>query len=590
MSRILIVIPSLFILITAISVNGQEVFSGKSQPTTLTLTPQYERGLPPILYAELNFEDDNNNLILEANERAALTITIRNEGKGRAQGLTVSAIDKNYDQALKIGSGQTIPFLLQDQFINVTIPFEAGMDLKSGEHKIEINVKEYFGYDMDPAYLYVNTIKFQAPQLAFSGLEVVDIGEGTAAIREDQQVQAGELVKVKITVQNVGQNISRNTRYFVRSHNENLYVEGGDGILGDMGIGEVKEFWVTISPNKRVTGEINLPLYLSLSNQVKRGELIDYMLPLKLDQQPSEPMVLAIHADIDKLYNEVARFEVNSNRMKANVGNIIDIRQVPPSKMKQNNAIAVVIGVEKYDHFVPAPYAENDASLMQDYIKSVLGIDKVYTYKSKDVTGYFFDNLFNPNYGELQKAISKGETDLFIFYSGHGIPSKDGTQVFLIPSDGRIEAIERQGFEMNKFYEDLLALGARSVTIIMDACFSGSSRSSEAFNSENLIAMKGVRLKPLIKKPWEENSKFTVFSSSDFDQTSLAFDQAKVGLFTYWICVGLQGKADLNGDKQISMGELSSYVKEKVEETSVKIRGLQEPQFHGNAEMILAIY
>jgi len=491
---------------------------------------------------------------------------------------------------LKVGPDRTIPFLLPDQTIQVTFPFEAGMDLRSGEHKIEINVNEHFGYDMNPGYLYVNTMKFQAPELAFSGLDVVDIGPGTAAIREDRQLQAGELVKVKIIVQNVGQNVAYNTRYIIRSRDENIYVEDGEGNLGNMDIGEVKEFWVTISPNKRVNSATNLLLYLTLTNQVHRGELTDFMLPLKLDQQPADPVVLNVQADIDKLYKEVVRFESTSNRMKANVGNVIDIEQVPPSKMKRANAVAVIIGVEKYDHFVPAPYAENDASLMKDYLKTVLGIDNVYTYKSKDVTGYFYENLFNPNYGELQKVILKGETDLFIFYSGHGIPSKDGSKIYLLPSDGRIEAIDRQGFEMNKFYENLLALGARSVTIFMDACFSGVSRSSEQYSAENLVAMKGVLIKPTIRRPWEDSDNFSVFSSSGINQTSLAFDQASTGLFTYWLCAGLQGKADINGDKQITLGELCVYVKGKVEETSVKIRGLQAPQFNGDADLVLAIY
>ncbi len=296
-----LIISFLVLLFAVLNGQAQEIVSGKSSPTKHTLTPEYQRGLPPILYADLYFEDDNNNSILEATEKARLTITIRNEGKGKAQGLTVSARDLNYDKALKIGSARTIPFLLPDQSIQVVFPFEAGMDLRSGEHKIEISVNEHFGYDMDQGYLYVNTIKFQAPELAFSGLELVDIGPGTAAIKEDRQLQAGELVKVKIIVQNVGQNVANNTRYLVRSRDENIYVEDGEGTLGNIDIGEVKEFWVTISPNKRVTRATNLPLYLTLTNQVHRGELTDFMLPLKLDQQPADPVVLRFHLSQNKI-------------------------------------------------------------------------------------------------------------------------------------------------------------------------------------------------------------------------------------------------------------------------------------------------
>lgn len=569
---------------------SQKVISAKSQPTKLEIKQEYQRGLPPILYAVLSFDDDNNNGILEANEQARITLNIRNQGKGPAQDLEILVKDNVIDPNLSIGTVGTIPFLLPDEQKRIVIPLSAGMDIKSAEHKLTIGIKEYFGYDMDPAYLYINTIQFQEAILAFSGLEVVDLGEGTAAIRQDGKLQSGEMVKLKITVQNLGQNVSTNTRYSIKSRDQNIFIAGGEGTLGDLGIGEVKDLWITISPNKRVTTTGNLPLFLTLLNDHKRGQLVDQMLPITLDQKPPEPVILSVKADVDKLQKQVARFEVNPDRMTANVGNAIDIRQVPPSKIHRSNSIAVVIGVEKYDYFVSAPYAENDANLMQNYFKTALGIEKVYTYKSKDVSGYFFDNTFDPTFGELQKAIKKGETDLYIFYSGHGIPSKDGSKVFLLPSDGRIEAIDRQGYDLNKLYGNLQKLGAKSVTVFMDACFSGASRSSEQYKAENLISMKGVRIKPEVDQPWATDPSFSVFTSSDFSETSLSFDPSESGLFTYYLCAGLQGKADLDGDKKITSGELSKYVIERVKETSIKIRGLQTPQFHGDENVILVEY
>lgn len=569
---------------------SQKVLSAKSQPTKLELKPEYKRGLPPILFAVLSFEDDNNNGILEANEKAKITLDIRNQGKGPAQDLKISVKDNIIDQYLSIGTTGTVPFLLPNEQKRIVIPLSAGMDIKSAEHKLTIEIKEYFGYDMDPAYLYLNTIQFQEPKLVFSGLEVVDLGEGTAAIRQDGKLQVGEQVKVKITVQNLGQNVSPNTRYMVKSRDQNIFIPDGEGTLGDLGIGEDKELWVTISPNKRIITTGNLPLFLTLVNDYSRGQLVDQILPITLDQKPPEPVILSVEADLDKLKKQVARFEVNTDRMIANVGNVIDIRQVPPSKIHRPNAIAIVIGIEKYDHFVAAPYAENDANLLQNYFKTALGIEKVYTYKSKDVSGFFFDNIFDPFFGELQKAIKKGETDLFVFYSGHGIPSKDGNMVFLLPSDGRIEAIDRQGYDLNKLYGNLQKLGAKSVTVFMDACFSGASRGSEQYKAENLITMKGVLIKPNVDRPWVTDPTFTVFASSEFSETSLSFDLSESGLFTYYLCAGMQGKADIDGDKKITSGELSRYVLERVKETSMKIRGLQTPQFHGDENVVLVEY
>ena len=577
-------------LILSFPVCSQVIISGQSQPTRLVLKPDYKRGLPPILYANMSFSDANNNNILEANETATLTIDISNQGKGPAQSVIVSLTDLSQDAALIIGNAQTIPYIYPDQKVRVTIPIRATLDIGSGQKKLVINIRENFGYDMDPAYLLLNTLAFREPKLAFSGLSIIDAGPGTAAIVEDGKLQAGELVKVKITIQNVGQSPSESTRYTIRSKDPNIYIENGAGNAGNLEIGQVTEIWITLSPNKRVITAGNLPVFLTLTNSVDRGGLKEFQLPLFLEQKPPDPVIVKVNPDIDKLTREVTRFEVTSLKITTSFANIISIRQIGPSRSSRKNAVAIVIGIERYEHFVPAPYAENDATLLSDYYKEALGVEKVYIYKSKDASGYFFDNIFNPDNGELQKAIEKGVTDLFVFYSGHGIPSKDGTKVYLMPSDARIEAIDRQGYEINTFYDNLKALKARSVTLFMDACFSGVSRNSETYKAENLVAMKGIKIRPVVGQPWETDTNFTVFSSSGFDQTSLAFDPSETGLFTYFLCAGLQGKADLNGDHVITSGELEEYVISKVQETSVKISGLQVPQFHGNRLIPLVEY
>jgi hypothetical protein len=584
------IILGVFLITLVSSSFAQKVISGRSKSTRIVLRPKYERGLPPNLYVDLTYEDGNKNGILEPNEVSLLKLKITNKGKGAAQGLLVRANDNVYDPEFKIQDGQKIPYLPPGQGTEIKIPIKAGFEVKTNEHKLKIMVTEYYGYDMDPAYLLLNTIAYQEPELVFSGLEVVDIGAGTGAIVEDGQLQAGEQVKVKIVVQNIGQNISENTRYRVISRDKNIYLMGREGKLGKLGIGEVKEFWVTISPNKRVTTEGDLPLYLSVANKYNRGIINDFRLPVKLNQKPPKTEIVEVKADMDKLYKQVARFEYTSSKITTNIGNIIDVKQVPPSKMHRPNAVAVVMGIENYKYFAPAPFADNDAKIMKDYFKQVLGVEKVFIYTDKEVSGFFFQNIFNPDYGELQKAIIKGKTDLFIFYSGHGMPAKDGSKVFLFPSDGRVEALATQGYDINTFYKNLDALGARTTTIFMDACFSGVSRPTETQEIQNLVAMKGVAIKPKVEQPWDNNPDFSVFSSSSFDETSLGFDPSQTGLFTYYVCAGLQGNADLNSDGKITTGELSHYVIENVMTTSVKILGKQTPVFNGNENEVLTEY
>ncbi len=566
---------------------SQKIIEGSSKPTRFKIEPTYDRGLPPNLFVELNFQDDNGNGILESEEKANLKLTISNKGKGRAQGLEVLINDNVDDDDFFIGGNRKIYFIGPDESADVIIPIEAGFDIKTAEHKLKIDVKEHFGYDMDPAFLVLNTLEHQKSKIVFSGLEIVDYGEGTGAIVEDGQLQAGEMVRVKLVVQNVGQNVAKNAKFFLKTLDENIFIQHIEGDLGDIAVGEVKEFWVTVSPNKRITTKEELPIYVSLKEELGYGDLEDFQLPIVLNQKPPVTHTLNVQADLDKFKQQVARFEYTSNKFTTNLGNLKNIADVLPSKTSRLNSVAVVLGIENYKDLPPAPYADNDATIIEKYFKNRLGVDQVVVFKNEEISGLKFDDIFNPDYGQLQKSILKGETELFVFYSGHGVPSKNGDNIYLFPSDGKVERIEIQGYDLNKFYQHLEGLGAKSVTVFIDACFSGASRTTEKIATENLVATKGLRIEPRLVGPWLKNPNFTVFNSSGAQETSLGFDLSKTGLFTYFLCVGMQGDADLNDDRKITNGELFDFVCSKVKETSKKIFGIQTPQFRGNREAIL---
>ena len=292
MKKIIAII--LFVCLFFSVTNAQKVISGKSEATRLVLKPKYKRGLPPNLFVNMSFEDENNNGIIETDESAILALSITNKGKGPAQDLLVRVIDETYDPELKIKDGKKIPYIYPGQTVIVNIPIKAGFNIKSAEHKLEISVSEHYRYDMDTAFLILNTLKFPEPNLVFSGLEVIDIGEGTGAIVEDGQLQPGEQVKVKLVVQNIGQNVAKNTKYYIRSNDNNIYIIDGSGTLGDLNIGEVKEFWVSISPNKLFNKKGKLPVFLDLTNDYNRGNLKNKQLPIILDQKPPEPEIVEV--------------------------------------------------------------------------------------------------------------------------------------------------------------------------------------------------------------------------------------------------------------------------------------------------------
>ncbi|MBU8892506.1 MAG: caspase family protein, partial [Bacteroidales bacterium] len=547
------------------------------------------RGLPPELITEISFEDENKNKIFEANEYAIIKIKLENKGLGVAQGVYFDIKDKT-GKGIEITNSKTSFFVYPNQIKEFEIPVIASIDLKTEKHYIEIEIKEYFGYDANPVQLYVQTLEYQSPNLVFSGFEVLDYGEGVMSVVEDGKVQPGELVKVKLYVQNIGLNVARQSEFEVYTNDVNIYLANQDGALGNFEIGEVKEIEFKMSPNKRINLNEPLDLYLNLTENSGNGSLADFKLPIEINKQPKMAEIIDVAANIDELKTQVKKFELYNKSFKTNYGELVDIFNVQKREVNRENSIGVIIGVEEYLNLPPAPYAVNDAMIIEKYFKDLLGINEIVFLTNKDVTGLAFDDIFNPEYGELQKSIIRNETELFVFYSGHGIPNKSGTDVYLFPQDGKIERVELQGYSLGKFYNSLNSMGAKRVIVFLDACFSGVSKTSETVKTNNLVSMKGVRLVPQIPKPWEKNDNFVVFNSSSFNETSLAFDETQTGLFTYYLCAGLSGKADTNIDNQISLGELKKYVIENVMQTSKKIFGLQTPEFHGDEDYIISDY
>ena len=547
------------------------------------------RSLPPNLFADLEFIDDNGNGILESRESAKLRIILSNQGNGDAMQLKINVMSDINDKSLHIQNAhQQINILRPGEKKEIEVPITTDINLKTATHRLGINVSEYYGYDMEPAYLILNTYAYQPPQFVLSGLEFIDTGAGTSALKTDGQLQAGEQVKVKVVLQNTGQSVAKNAAYKITTTDGNIYIDDINGKLGNMMSGEVKELFFTLSPNKRVTTKENLPLFISVTEESGQANLINKQLAIALDQMPPKPNIVEIKPDMESLKKNVARFEYTSNKFRANIANVVDITAVAPSKTKRKNSVGVVIGVSKYRELPPAPYADNDARIMKDYFQKVLGVEQVIQFTNEQVAGFFFDDIFNPNVGELRKAIVKGETEVFIFYSGHGVPDKDGQNIYLFPSDGKINRLEAQGYNIEKLYENLNELDAKHITVILDACFSGASRSTAKIGTENLIAQKGVKIRS--RNTWFNDPNFTVISSSTGEETSLGFDDTETGLFTYYFAAGLQGAADANNDKTITLGELREYVTRNVRETSGKILGQQTPVFRGDDNIIMATY
>ena len=79
----------------------------------------------------------------------------------------------------------------------------------------------------------------------------------------------------------------------------------------------------------------------------------------------------------------------------------------------------------------------------------------------------------------LPAIVRAGESDVYVFFAGHGLAASDGNSMFLIPTDGAADLLERSALRRQEVFDWLQDSEARSVTVFLDTCFSGGTRGEE---------------------------------------------------------------------------------------------------------------
>lgn len=560
--------------------------------------------MPPDLFVDIDFIDANNNKILEALENGSILITLHNHG-GKAEGVSVDLTPVKKLPGLLFDATSKKVDIPSGGEIVTDFPLSAGIDIPTDSLQFDIRVSEPLGYDVE-AQLILSTFEFPKAKMSLQGVSILDSGTGLRSLSTgpDGKIQKGEVVRAVVTLQNIGEGVADGVEYKIETSDPNVLLMTESGItksitgkLDKLLVGEVKEFSFRMSANNNYQNRSEwLPVYLSVKETAGFGDLLYENIPIPLDAMPAQPKIVDIKGETEKLMRQQqTRVYSSSNRISSQ-SKVKDINIAPSGKPIFTNAVAVVIGAEKNMYgAAPAPYAARDAQVISKYFKNSMGVNDIRMITDEQVTGTALSDLFDPRFGYLAQVVEPGQTDVFVYYSGHGLPfvSESGIQdVYLFPYDARREAVQDRGYSLNKLYADLNQLGAKSVTVIMDACFSGASRMTSTVDSENISREKGVRiaLPRLSSRPWDTNPEFRVFTSSTGEQTSLGYDAAQAGLFTYYLALGLQGEADSNGDGTLLFDELVHFVTERVSSESIKIRGgNQTPQFFGNGDFTLEI-
>ncbi len=237
------------------------------------------------------------------------------------------------------------------------------------------------------------------------------------------------------------------------------------------------------------------------------------------------------------------------------------------SATPQPRSYALIIGVEDYRD-LPAPTgARRDAERFRDLLTDSMGVPERNVRFLTDANATRGDILTQLRW--LEDNVSSGGR-IYFYFAGHGSPeTSDGTS-FLLPYEASLEGLEYTGISLGEILSRLETIGSREVVAFVDACFSGTGGRS--------LLPEGTRPLVPVETP-EAPARVALFSASGANQISgNRPDDNTVGLFTHHLIEALgSGRADIDGDGQISLAELATYVTPRVENEARQASREQTP-------------
>jgi len=230
--------------------------------------------------------------------------------------------------------------------------------------------------------------------------------------------------------------------------------------------------------------------------------------------------------------------------------------------------LAVIIGIEGYQNVPKADYAYDDAVLVKTYARA-LGFKERNIELLTDERATLSGIVKSVDIWLANKA--KPASRILVYYSGHGAPDPATGEAYLVPYDGDPNYLAVTGYPLKRLYETLGRLPAAEVTIVLDACFSGTGGRS--------VLAKGARPLVIATNSSAVPKNLAVLSATQGSQISTSSPAKGHGVFTYYFLKALK-----DGNKNIV--EIYQSVKPQVEDEAKELNVQQSPSISPDVERL----
>jgi protein O-mannosyl-transferase len=249
------------------------------------------------------------------------------------------------------------------------------------------------------------------------------------------------------------------------------------------------------------------------------------------------------------------------------------------STIVQGNIYAVVVGISDYAELKDLQFADRDATLFAQYLEKDLGVPKkhIKLFVNEEATRF---NIVDEIYHLID--LLKPNDIVYFYFAGHGdIESKitEDNSLLLLYKSLTVSYLKGADFiflsELRQWLDRLNKKEAK-VVFIADACHSGGLIGGKEGQEKTATALVSE---------WKNQTKIVSCQANELSLEGKEWGEGR-GLFSYHLVEGLQGMADTDDDKQVTLFELQSYLYTQVHKQAAP--NSQTPIVSGNPNQTMS--
>jgi hypothetical protein len=550
----------------------------ESERAQWRVTEQFEvkKQNPPVLAYFTRLVDLDNDGRFYADEPLELYIHLQNRGQSSAEDLQVTIESEN--GLASLNTQWHVPALAAGDTKIISTQFTLPRDYQLPELLALVRIDEKDGFSPKPLEVSYQIQAWEPPQLDIVPLHFPAV------------LVAGQSQEYEYLLRNKGRSPVR--QFSLRTE------------LSQPGLTIISENWPDHFSLFKAGDELKLRVIVKAAIDLEPEKMpqLEWVLEDKGNTDAADrftrlagfdlPVEKPINGVQIENYSAIGRTLLTQQAMPLHAGELLKPAQLLKRKHARGNDFALVIGNRDYTKAKnqSVAFALKDAQLMRDVFTHNLGLPDSNVLTQHNATLGELNTLLGDagEPGQFQTIINHhaGLVDtVYVYYSGHGVPAMNKAwSAYLMPSDANPYYIDKSGYSLETFYDQLSLINARQIVVFLDACFSGNSAAGSLFPNTSAGLLKA----PAIPLP-NEDKRITVFSATDSEGVALWLEEVGQGLFTHFLAKGLSGEAD-NGDKQLNLKELYEYVHDHVKQVSAMKQARQSPSLFKRSNLALVTY